>query len=106
MAMTAGSAPTSWTSTLTGLSLLIYNNKISQGVFKGESQIEVIVGERTFTETEIDRNNRVFSDKKTAYAEALSAVNYITANAVVNTTVTGTAGGDPIVGGAGVGGVS
>jgi len=106
MAMTAGSAPSTWSSTLTGLSLEIYNNKIAQGIYKGTAQIQVTVDGDTYTEEVAVRNARVLNNKKDAYAEALAVVTHIQTTGVVTTVVVGSAGGDPIIGGAGTGTVA
>jgi hypothetical protein len=87
MALSAGSAPTAWNSTLTGMALEIYNQRLAQGIYLSETPIEVTISTTTYTETTANRNSRVLAAKKNSYADALAIVNELTVDAEVSTTV-------------------
>jgi hypothetical protein len=105
MAMTAGSPPTLGGLLTPGsLSALIYDTKVAQGIYN-PNVISETIGSTTFSETTAEKNARVLNNMKECYAEALATISHIQSNGVVNTVLTGTAGGDPITG-TGLGGVT
>lgn len=83
--MTAGAKPTSYSSTLTGLSKKIYDQWKADGIVKTESQIEVTIGSDTFTEKSANRATRVLSSKLDAYSIASSVIDDFTTNAEIKT---------------------
>ena len=83
MALTAGSKPTSYSSTLTGLALRLYNDRISNSVALSESAQSTTIGDDTFTEAESLRQNRVYKEKLKAYSDAKSIIDELQANAEI-----------------------
>jgi hypothetical protein len=84
MALTAGSEPTSHSSTLAGLAQELYSLKISKGIIPGESAIVTTVDGTDYTEPTDQRNDRVFKAKKLAWVEASALISHIQNNAEVN----------------------
>lgn len=84
MALNAGTKPTSWDSTLSGLSLAIYNSRISEGIIPSESKLSTTVGDQTYSETDAEREGRVLKAKLDAWVVASSTITEITTNGEVN----------------------
>jgi hypothetical protein len=82
--LTAGIAPVAYNSILTGMSLELYTQRTSQGLYLGESQITTTINGTTYTESSTNCHNRVLNDKKSAYADANAIVTRITGDAQVS----------------------
>jgi len=104
MALSAGTKPTVYTSSLTGLSKTIYDQWVADGIIKNSNQIQATIGEETFTEKSDIRNSRVLSDKLKAWSTATALIAELTSNAEIKTntgvTVETFAGGTGNNGGA------
>lgn len=85
MALSAGTKPTVYTSTLTGLSKTIYDQWISEGIINNSNQITSTIGEETFTEKLEIRNSRVLKDKLKAWSTASALITELTTNAEIKT---------------------
>lgn len=82
--LNAGTKPTSWTSTLSGLSKEIYDQRIAEGIIPSESKLSTTVGDQTYSESDSERSNRVFKAKKDAWVVANATITEIVSNAEVN----------------------
>ena len=82
--LTAGIAPTVYSSTLTGMALEIYTQRTNEGIYLGESQITTTINSVTYTESSTNCHNRVLNDKKSAFADASAIVTRITGDAQVS----------------------
>lgn len=85
--LSAGIAPTSYSSVLTGLSLELYNQRISQGIYFGDAQISTTINSVTYTESVANRNLRVFNSKKSCYADAVAIITRFVADTTVSANV-------------------
>lgn len=89
MALSAGSKPSSYSSSLSGLSQTIYNNRLSNGVILPEAAVTQTIESTTYTEDETLRRNRILSAKLDAYVTALSVITELQTNAEIKTLVGG-----------------
>jgi hypothetical protein len=100
MALDYGTKPTSYSDTLTGLSLTIYTNRINEGIYSATA-ISTTVGSLTFTETTSQYQTRLLNQKLLSWIDAKSIIDEfktngeliygtgaLTAGATVVTTVT------------------
>jgi hypothetical protein len=78
-----GTKPIVHSSVLTGLSVILYNNYITNEVFSSETAIQVVVGSDTFTESETERQKRVLKNKLMAYSQAQSIISDLKTNALI-----------------------
>ncbi len=89
MALSAGTKPSAYTSTLTGLSKSIYDQWLADTVIKSSSQITESIGDTTFTESTTARNSRVLKDKVRAWSTAKAFIDNLTVDAEIKTPVAG-----------------
>lgn len=85
MALSAGTKPTTYTSTLTGLAKTIYNQWIADGIVQSSNQITKSIGDTAFTEKTSVRDVRVLNDKLQAWSTAKALITELTANAEIKT---------------------
>lgn len=80
MPLVLGPKPETSESSLSGLSGTLYQGRLTEGVITGESAIETVVGDTTYTEAEDKRADRVFNNKLTAWADAYSILQMVVAS--------------------------
>lgn len=85
MALSAGTKPTTYTSTLTGLAKTIYDQWIADDIIKSSSQITASINGTTFTEKTSVRDVRVLNDKLQAWSTAKALITEFTTNAEIKT---------------------
>lgn len=86
MALSSGTKPTSYSSTLTGLAKTIYDTQLANGVVQQEAQITSTIGDTTFTEDSTVNHNRVFKAKLNAWCIADSVIHDMQTNAEIKTS--------------------
>jgi hypothetical protein len=93
MAMTAGTQPTGYSSTLTGLSLDLYNARKSNGIYSSTDTgpITTTIDGTSYSEPTSQWQNRVYLAKLSSWVDANSLISYMTTNADISgVTVSGT----------------
>lgn len=83
MALSYGTKPTVYTDSLTGMASEIYTQRTTQGIYLGETQIEVTIGSTTYTETIANRNARVLANKLESWSDAKAIVDNLQSDAEI-----------------------
>lgn len=89
MALTAGTKPTSYSSVLTGLSKEIYDSRKGISI-PSESPITTTIGDETFTESDSDKQKRIFNAKLDSWCIAEGIIKNLKSDGEVKTQLTST----------------
>jgi len=96
MALAYGTKPAAYSDSLTGLSLSIYNNRVSEGIYS-TTALSVTVGSSTFTETASQWQTRVLNQKLLSWIDAKSIIDeFKNTGELIYSTSSLTAGSTPV----------